>query len=78
MTCSFDHFLLSFRISVIVVGHKMGNMPVEVLNLGEKIYVASLLTNGKSYLLRNVIDQIISHQGSNNDLEMLQQLLQRH
>ena len=78
MTCSFDHFLLSFRMSVIVVGHKMGNMPVEVLNLGEKIYVASLLTNGKSYLLRNVIDQIISHQGSNNDLEMLQQLLQRH
>ena len=65
-------------MSVIVVGHKMGNMPVEVLNLGEKIYVASLLTNGKSYLLRNVIDQIISHQGSNNDLEMLQQLLQRH
>ena len=78
MTCSFDHFLLSFRMSVVVVGHKMGNMPVEVLNLGEKIYVASLLTNGKSYLLRNVIDQIISHQGSNNDLEMLQQLLQRH
>ena len=74
----FDHFLLSFRMSVVVVGHKMGNMPVEVLNLGEKIYVASLLTNGKSYLLRNVIDQIISHQGSNNDLEMLQQLLQRH
>ena len=65
-------------MSVVVVGHKMGNMPVEVLNLGEKIYVASLLTNGKSYLLRNVIDQIISHQGSNNDLEMLQQLLQRH
>jgi len=44
----FDHFLLSFRMSVVVVGHKMGNMPVEVLNLGEKIYVASLLTNGKS------------------------------
>jgi len=37
----------------------MRNMPVEVLNLGEKRYVESLFTNGKPHLLRNVIDKII-------------------
>jgi len=39
---SFDHFLLRFRMSVAIVGHQMGNMLVEVLNLGEKRYVESL------------------------------------
>jgi len=37
----------------------MGNMPVEVLDLGEKRYVQSLFTNGKTHLLRNVSDKII-------------------
>ena len=37
----------------------MGNMPVEVLNLGEKRCVESLFTNGKTHLLRKVIDKII-------------------
>jgi len=36
----------------------MGNMLVEILNLGEKKYVESLVTNGKTHLLRNVIDKI--------------------
>jgi len=76
MTCCFDHFLLSFQMSVTVVGYRMGIMPVEVLNLGYNIYVASLFTNGKSHLLRNVIYQIICHQGSNNDSERLQPLFQ--
>jgi len=39
MTWSFDHFLLRFYMSVAIVGHEMGNMPVKVLNLGEKRYV---------------------------------------
>jgi len=39
MTCNFDHFLLRFHMSVAIVGHLMGNMPMEVLNLGEKRYV---------------------------------------
>ena len=34
-----------------------------------------LFMNGKSHLLRNVIDKIICHQGSSNDLERLQPLL---
>ena len=59
MTCIFDHFLLSFHMSVALVGHQMGNMPVEILNLGEKRYVESLFTNGKSHLVRNVVDKII-------------------
>ena len=63
-------------MSVTVVGHLTGIMPVEVLNLGDKIYVASLFTNGKSHLLRNAIYQIICHQGGNNDLGRLQPLLQ--
>ena len=29
-------------MSVAIVGHQMGNMPVEVLNLGEKRHVESL------------------------------------
>ena len=37
----------------------MGNMPVEVPNLGKKRYVGSLFTNGKSHLLRNVVNKII-------------------
>jgi len=36
MACSFDHFLLRFQTSVAVVSHEMGNMPMQVLNLGEK------------------------------------------
>ena len=49
----------------------MKNMPVEVLNLGEKSYVESLFTNGKSHLLRDMINKIIYHQRSNNGLKML-------
>ena len=62
-------------MSVAIVGHRMGNMPMEMLNLGEKRYVESLFTNGKSHLLTNVIDKIIEHQSSNNDLKRLQPLL---
>jgi len=36
------------------------------VNLGEKRYVESLFTNGKSHLLRNVINKIIYHQSSRN------------
>jgi len=36
MTCSFDHFLLRFETSVAIVGHRMGNILMEILNLGEK------------------------------------------
>ena len=61
-------------MSVAIVGHEMGNMHMEVLNLGEKRYVKSLFTNEKSHLLRNVINQIIHRQSSNNDLKILQQL----
>jgi len=75
MTCRFDHFLLSFHISVTIVRHWIGNIPVEVLNLGQKRYVESLFTNGKTHLLRNVIDKIIYHKRSNNDLKKLQLLL---
>jgi len=60
---------------VAIAGHWIGNMPVEVLNLGEKRCVELLFTNGKSHLLRNVIGKIIHHQSSSNDLEMLQSLL---
>jgi len=74
MTCRFDHFFLSLHISVAIVGDEMGNMPMEVLNLGEKRYVKSLFTNEKPHLLRNVINKIIHHQSSNSDLRMLQQL----
>ena len=62
-------------MSVTMTSHIVGNMPMEVPNLGEKRYVESLFTNGKSHLLRNVIDKIICHQRSNNDLERLQLLL---
>jgi len=58
-------------MSVTMVGHEMGNMPVEVLNLGEKRYVESLSANGKTHLLRNVTDEIIYHQCGNNDLSRL-------
>jgi len=74
MTCNFDHFLLSVHMSVAIVGHRMGNMPMEMLDLGEKKYVESLFTNGKTHLLTNVIDKIIEHQSSNNDLKRLQSL----
>jgi len=37
----------------------MGNMPVEILDLRQKIYVESSFRNGKTHLLRNVIDKII-------------------
>ena len=46
-------------MSVAIVGHRMGNMHIEVLNLGGKRYVESSFTNGKSHLLRNVVDKII-------------------
>ena len=59
MTCSFDHCLLSFHISVAIVGYRMGNIPMQVLNLGEKRYEESLFISGKSDLLRNVIDKFI-------------------
>jgi len=59
MTWSFDHFLLSFHVSGNVQPIKIENMPVEVLDLGEKYYVELLFTNGKSHLLRNVIDKIV-------------------
>jgi len=36
MACSFDHFLLRFQTSVTIVGHRMGNILVEILGLGEK------------------------------------------
>jgi len=38
MACSFDHFLLRFQTSVAMVGHRMGNILVEILNLREKRY----------------------------------------
>jgi len=34
-------------MSVTVVGYRTGIMPVEILNLGDNIYVASSFTNGK-------------------------------
>jgi len=37
----------------------MGNMPMEILDLGEKRCVELLFTNGKTHLFRNVIDKII-------------------
>jgi len=37
--------------------------------------VESLFRNGKPHLMRDVIDKIIQHQSSNDDLEMLQPLL---
>jgi len=43
MACDFDHFLLSFHMSVTIVGNRLRNMPVEMLNLGDKGYVESLL-----------------------------------
>jgi len=61
-------------MSVGIAGCWMRNMPVEVLNLGES-HVESLFRNGKSHLLRNVIDKIIYHQSSNNALERLHPLL---
>jgi len=45
-------------------------MPVKVLNLGEKRYVKSLFTIGRSHLLGNVIDKFIYYQSSNNDLKV--------
>ena len=63
-------------MSVAIVNHRMGNMPVEILNLSKKRYVESLFTNGKSDLLRKVIDKIICHQSSTNGLKTLQPLLQ--
>jgi len=38
----------------------------------------SLFKNGKSHLLRGVIDEITYHQSSNNDLKRLQPLLRGH
>jgi len=38
MACSFDHFLLRFQTSVGIVSHEMGNILVEILNLGEEIW----------------------------------------
>jgi len=52
-------------------------MPVEVLNLEENRYMESLFTNGKSDLLRNVVDKIICHQRNNNVLKLLQPLLRQ-
>ena len=75
MTCNFDHFLLGFHMSVVIIGHQMGNTPVEVLDLGEKRYVESSFTIAKTHLLRNVIDKIVYHQCSNNDLRRHQLLL---
>jgi len=43
-------------MSVATVCHQAGNMRVEVLNLEKKRYVESLFTNGKTHLLRNVIN----------------------
>jgi len=37
----------------------MRNMPREVLNLGEKRYVESLFTNGKSHLRNDRIKKIL-------------------
>jgi len=37
----------------------MGNMLVEILNLGEKKYVESFITNGKTHPSRNVMNKII-------------------
>ena len=42
---------------------------MKILDLGEKGYVESLFTNGKSHLLRNETDNIIHHQRSNNSLK---------
>jgi len=39
------------------------------VNLGEKRYMESFLTNGKSHLLRNVINKIIYHPSSSNGLK---------
>lgn len=47
---------------------------MKILNLKEKIYVESVFIGEKSHLLRNEIDKIIYHQGSNDGLKRLQQL----
>jgi len=39
------------------------------VNLGEKRYVESFLTNGKSHLLRSVINKTTYHQSSSNGLK---------
>ena len=44
---------------VTMVEHCIGNMPMEILNLEERRYVESVIKNGKTHLLRNVIGQII-------------------
>jgi len=54
-----------------------GNVPVEILNLGENKYVESSFINEKTHLLRNVIDKLIKHSSSSNDLRRLQLLLKK-
>jgi len=44
---------------VTIVSHRMRNMPREVLNLGEKRYVESLFTNGKSHLRNDRIKKSV-------------------
>jgi len=46
-------------MSVAMVGHWMGNLPMEILELEERTYVETAIKNGKTHLLRNVIGQII-------------------
>ena len=49
---------------------------MKVLNLGEKRYVESLFTNGKSsHLLRDVIDKIIHCQSTKNGLKGIRSCL---
>jgi len=36
MACSFDHFFLIFETSVAIVSHRMGNILMEILGLGER------------------------------------------
>jgi len=44
---------------------------VKILNLEHKIYVGSAFINGKYYLLRNEINDIIYHHSSRNDYESI-------
>jgi len=43
-------------MSVAIVSQLIGDMLVEVLDLGQKRYMELLSENGKSHLLRDMID----------------------
>ena len=49
---------------------------MKVLNLEEKRYRESSFTDGKSHLLRDVIDSIVYHQSTKNSLKGLSSCLE--